>query len=95
MTEQVSAFAGKFSRTYLTIDVDVLDPAFAPGVANPEFDGMAPNELIQIVSAVARERMIGFDLVEVCPTYDTGATAVAAARIIFEVIAQAEKARKS
>jgi arginase family enzyme len=56
---------------------------------------MAPNELIQIVSAVARERMIGFDLVEVCPTYDTGATAVAAARIIFEVIAQAEKARKS
>jgi len=94
VTEQVSTFTEKFSHTYLTIDADVLDPAFAPGVANPEFDGITPNELIQIVSVVARERMIGFDLVEVCPTYDTGATAVAAARIIFEVIAQAEKARK-
>jgi agmatinase len=92
---RVAEFARKFTNTYLTIDSDVLDPAFAPGVANPEFEGITPNELIQIVSAVAQERMIGFDLVEVCPTYDAGATAVAAARIIFEVIAQAEKARKA
>ena len=91
--ERVVEFARKFSHTYLTIDTDVLDPAFAPGVANPEFDGITPNELMQIASAVARERMIGFDLVEVCPNYDTGATAAAAARIIFEVIAQAERAR--
>ena len=87
-------FSEKFRHVYLTIDTDVLDPAFAPGVANPEFDGMTPQELIQIISAVARERMIGFDLVEVCPSYDSGTTAVAAARLIFEVIAQAEKARK-
>ena len=91
--ERVVEFTRKFSHTYLTIDTDVLDPAFAPGVANPEFEGITPNELMQITSAVARERMIGFDLVEVCPTYDTGATAAAAARVIFEVIAQAEKAR--
>lgn len=94
VVQRVSEFARNFDRTYLTIDADVLDPAFAAAVANPEFDGITPNELIQIVSAVARERMIGFDLVEVCPTYDTGATAVAAARVIFEVIAQAERARK-
>ena len=91
--ERVVEFTRKFSHTYLTIDMDVLDPAFAPGVANPEFDGITPDELMQIVAAVARERMIGFDLVEVCPNYDTGATAAAAARVIFEVIAQAEKAR--
>jgi agmatinase len=91
--ERVVEFTRKFSHTYLTIDTDVLDPAFAPGVSNPEFDGITPNELMQIASAVARERMIGFDLVEVCPNYDTGATAAAAARIIFEVIAQAERAR--
>jgi agmatinase len=91
--ERVVEFTKKFNHTYLTIDMDVLDPAFAPGVANPEFDGITPDELMQIASAVARERMIGFDLVEVCPNYDTGATAAAAARIIFEVIAQAEKAR--
>jgi agmatinase len=93
--ERVKEFATRFNYTYLTIDTDVLDPAFAPAVANPEFDGITPNELIEIASAVARERMIGFDLVEVCPAYDSGVTAVAAARIIFEVIAQAEKARKS
>jgi len=95
VTQRINEFADKFDHVYLTIDTDVLDPAFAPGVANPEFDGIAPQELIQIVSTVARKRMIGFDLVEVCPGYDTGATAVAAARIIFEVIAEAEKARKA
>jgi agmatinase len=93
--ERVKEFAGRFDQTYLTIDTDVLDPAFAPGVANPEFDGMRPDELIEIASAVARERMVGFDLVEVCPAYDNGVTAIAAARIIFEVIAQKENARKS
>jgi agmatinase len=95
MAQRIAEFARKFTHVYLTIDTDVLDPAFAPAVANPEFDGLTPEELIQIATAVARERMIGFDLVEVCPNYDTGATVVAAARIIFEVIAQAEKVRKA
>jgi len=94
VTQRITEFAEKFDHVYLTIDADVLDPAFAPGVANPEFDGISPQELIQLVSAVARKRMIGFDLVEVCPGYDTGATAVAASRIVFEVIAEAESARK-
>ncbi len=92
--QRMKSFTQKFTHTYLTIDTDVLDPAFAPGVANPEFDGLAPDELLSLVSAVADERMIGFDLVEVCPNYDTGATAVAAAKVIFEVIAQSEKSRK-
>jgi len=94
MARQVAEFAGKFNHLYLTIDTDVLDPAFAPGVANPEFNGITPNELMELVSAAATKRMISFDLVEVCPNYDTGATAVAAARVIFEAIAQAEKSRK-
>ena len=86
-------FLSKFQHTYLTIDSDVLDPAFCPGVANPEFDGLTPSELMYLVSRVAAERMIGFDLVEVCPNYDFGAAAVAASRLIFEVIANAENAR--
>jgi len=93
-TERVKTFTRKFEHTYLTIDTDVLDPAFAPGVSNPEFDGLTPEELITLTTAVADEKMIGFDLVEVCPNYDSGATAVAAARVIFEVIAKAEKSRK-
>lgn len=91
--QRIMAFSRMFQHTYLTIDSDVLDPAFAPGVANPEFNGMTPEELLSLATTVADERMIGFDVVEVCPNYDTGATAVAAARIIFEVIAQVEKAR--
>jgi agmatinase len=93
-TQRVTAFTRKFQHNYLTIDSDALDPAFAPGVANPEFNGLTPDELITLAAAVANERMIGFDLVEVCPNYDFGITSVAAARIIFEVIAQAEKSRR-
>lgn len=92
--ERIRAFTRKFQSTYLTIDTDALDPAFAPGVANPEFNGLTPQELLTLATAVADEKMIGFDLVEVCPHYDTGATAVAAARLIFEVIATAVKSRE-
>ena len=92
--ERVREFTKKFEHTYLTIDSDALDPAFAPGIANPEFNGLTPNELMSLATVVADERMLGFDLVEVCPTFDSGATAVAAARIMFEVIAHAEKARE-
>jgi len=93
--EKIKAFTQRFEHTYLTIDIDVLDPAFAPGIANPEFNGLTPDELMSLAAAVADDRrMIGFDLVEVCPNYDTGATAVAAARLIFEMISNAEKARK-
>jgi len=93
-TERIKAFAQKFKHTYLTIDTDVLDPAFAPGVANPEFDGLTPQELLTLATSMVDEKMVGFDLVEVCPNYDTGVTSVAAARLIFEVIAKAEKSRK-
>jgi agmatinase len=91
--EAIKSFLRNFKHTYLTIDSDALDPAFAPGVANPEFEGLTPDELISLAAVVAKERLIGFDLVEVCPDYDTGATSAAASRIIFEVIAHVETAR--
>ena len=94
MAERIATFAKRFEHIYLTIDSDALDPAFAPGVANPEFNGLTPDELILLATAVAKDRMIGFDLVEVCPNYDSGITSAAAARVIFEVIAQAEKSRR-
>jgi len=94
-TEKLRTFLSRFERTYLTIDLDVLDPAFCAGVANPEFDGLTPSELTHLVSFVAAQRMIAFDVVEACPNYDFGGAAVAASRLIFEVIANAEKARRS
>lgn len=92
--ETLREFLSKFQHTYLTIDSDVLDPAFCPGVANPEFDGLTPSELTYLASRVAAQRMIGFDLVEICPNYDFGPAAVAASRLIFEVIANVENARR-
>jgi len=93
--DRVAAFTKQYDHTYLTIDSDALDPAFAPGVANPEFNGLTPDELMRLATTVANGRMIGFDLVEVCPNYDSGATAVAAARIMFEIIAHVEHAKKA
>lgn len=82
-------------RTYLTIDMDVLDPAFASAVQNPEPDGMSMQTLLNVVSCLCDRRLVGLDLVEVTPPYDNGTTAIQAAKIIFEVLCQIERARKS
>ncbi len=68
---------------YLTIDIDVLDPAFAPGVSCPEPAGWTTGEALVVLSALADLDVVAVDLVEVCPSADAGgATAVAAARIL-------------
>jgi len=82
-------------RTYLTIDMDVLDPAFASAVQNPEPDGMSMQTLLDLVSCLCDNRLVGLDLVEVTPPYDNGTTAIQAAKIIFEALCQIERARKS
>ena len=82
-------------RTYLTIDMDVLDPAFAPAVQNPEPDGLTTHELLDLTDGLCDRRMVGLDLVEVTPPYDNGNTAVQAARVLFEVLCALEKARKA
>jgi agmatinase len=84
-----------FSRVYLSVDLDVLDPAYAPAVQNPEPDGIDTTTLIDLVTAVADERTTGFDVLECAPNYDQGTTAVTAARVIFEVLCKIEKARKT
>jgi agmatinase len=72
---------------YLTVDVDVLDPAVAPGTGNPEPDGAAYPELLSALLSLAGHRIVGMDLVEVCPPCDpTGATAVMAATLVREMI---------
>jgi agmatinase len=82
-----------FGRLYVTIDIDVLDPAFAPGVGNPEPDGMSPDLCFTILARACDEKLAGLDLVEVSPHYDKGITAGLAAKIIFEAICAAEAAR--
>lgn len=70
---------------YLTIDVDVVDPAFAPGVGNPEPGGWSSGELFQVLTRMADLDVVGMDLVEVCPPYDpAGITAMLAAKVLRE-----------
>ncbi len=82
-------------KIYLTIDLDVLDPAFAPAVQNPEPEGLDTSTLLDLLEVVCDHRVVGFDLVEVAPHYDRGITAIQAAKIIFETLCYLERARKS
>jgi agmatinase len=74
-------------NVYLTIDIDVLDPAFAPAVATPEPGGLSTLDLLRLVRELGELNICAFDVVEVAPAYDTGATAFAAARAIYELLA--------
>jgi agmatinase len=74
--------------------MDVLDPAFAPAVQNPEPEGLETHTLLDILCALCDKRVIGFDVLEVAPAYDQGISAVAAAKVMFEVLCQLEKTRK-
>jgi agmatinase len=81
-------------KVYVTIDMDVLDPAFAPAVPNPEPEGLDTSTLLDLLGAVCDRRVVGFDLVEVAPHYDQGVTATVAAKTIFEVLCYLEKAQR-
>ncbi len=88
-----SRLAG-FRKIYITVDADVLDPAYAPAVGNPEADGLSPDDVLTLLGEICDQRVVGMDLVEIAPHYDTGITSVLGARIIFEVICAIEKSRK-
>ena len=76
-----------FDNIYLSIDLDVLDPAFAPGVGNPEAVGISSRELYDLVTTLQNKKIVSADIVELNPTYDNGATASIAAKMISTIIA--------
>lgn len=72
---------------YLTVDIDVVDPAFAPGTGVPEPGGITSQELLDALSLLSGENVVGADLVEVAPAYDsTGKTGLLAAAIVRECL---------
>jgi len=75
------------SKVYLSIDLDVLDPAFAPGVSTPEPGGLSTVELMRILREIGKLNLVAFDVVELVPPHDDGTTAFVAARIIYELLA--------
>jgi len=73
----------KFNKIYLTIDIDVLDPAYAPGTGTPKFGGLDSRELLDLLYGLFDLPIIGFDVVEVAPSLDDSKIALFAARKII------------
>jgi agmatinase len=72
---------------YISIDIDVLDPAHAPGTGTPEAGGLTSRELLSVVRATAGMNVIGADIVEVAPAYDHAQiTGIAASHVMYELI---------
>lgn len=73
---------------YLSVDIDVLDPAFAPGTGTPEMGGLAARELLRLLRGLNGLNLIGADVVEVAPAYDhADITSLAAATVVFDQLA--------
>ncbi|MGB0799274.1 MAG: arginase family protein, partial [Planktomarina sp.] len=72
---------------YLTYDIDSLDPAYAPGTGTPEIGGLTTPQAMELLRALRGLNIVGFDMVEVSPMYDTtGNTALTAANLMFEIL---------
>ncbi len=75
--------------TYVSYDIDFVDPAFAPGTGTPEVGGPNSFQALQVVRELTGVRIVGADLVEVSPPFDTsGGTAFLGASILFEILCQ-------
>lgn len=92
--EEVKSSLEDCDKIYITIDMDVLDPAFAPAVQNPEPEGISVSALLNVLLGLCDQRLVAFDIVEVAPPYDSsGITAICAAKIIFEILSYLHKIR--
>ena len=76
-----------FDKLYVSIDLDVVDPAFAPGVGNPEAVGITSRELHDLVISLENKKIVGSDIVELNPSFDNGSTASLSAKMISTIIA--------
>jgi agmatinase len=89
MRDAVGEALAKADKLYLSVDIDVLDPAFAPGTGTPEPGGIPSADLLRMVRRLCYEHDVaGIDVVEVAPAYDVSDLTVNAAhRVVFEALA--------
>ncbi len=83
-----------YEKVYLSVDMDVLDPAYAPAVQNPEPEGIETHTLLDILCALCDKRVVGLDVAEVAPNFDQGVSAIQAAKVVFEALCALEHSRK-
>lgn len=94
VAKQLKEKLAKYKNIYVSVDMDILDPAYVPAAQNPEPDGLEMHVLLDILGSICDKRVVGFDVVEIAPCYDQGVSAIQAAKVIFEVICCLEKASK-
>lgn len=84
----LAAIGNNDDPVYLSVDIDVLDPAFAPGTGTPEPGGWTTRELIRILRGLEGLNIVGADVVEVAPAYQGAGeeTALAAAQVVYEIM---------
>lgn len=94
--ENLVALIPEGEKLYITIDIDGIDPSIAPGTGTPSPGGLLYDEVNELLKAVAKHNeVVGFDLVEVAPTYDpTGMTGQTAARIMLDLLSYVLKERE-
>jgi agmatinase len=80
---------------YLSVDMDILDPAYVPAAQNPEADGLETPVLLDLLESACDNRVVGLDVLEIAPNYDQGVSAIQAAKVIFEILCFLEKSRKA
>jgi len=93
--EQLKKKLADCKGLYVSVDMDILDPAFVPAVQNPEGDGLEMHDLLDTLGTICDKRVIGFDVLEIAPDYDQGISAVQAARVVFEILCSIEKSKKT
>ena len=72
---------------YVTLDIDVVDPAFAPGTGTPQVGGLSSAQILELVRSLKGLDLVGCDLVEVSPPYDNGEiTSLLAANLLYELV---------
>ena len=85
VAKKIKSILGK-RPTYLSFDIDCLDPAYAPGTGTPEIAGMTTREMVNVLRGLSGLNLISADVVEVSPAYDHAeVTSLAAATIVYEL----------
>jgi agmatinase len=98
ITGMVEAVADRVGArpVYVSVDIDVLDPAHAPGTGTPEAGGLSSRELLGILRSFSRLNLVGGDIVEVAPSYDHAQiTGIAAAHVGYELLSALAAGRKA
>jgi agmatinase len=84
--EEAGRLVAEARRVYVSLDMDALDPCYAPAVGNPHPEGLSPTQVLDIVEMAVNGKLVGMDVNEVYPHYDTGQTANAAAYLLLEAL---------